>query len=554
MSRRNLAVAEPETTRTAPAQTPETPRPTRRRRSKRSSRWPWTLAFLAVLSVGAGLRFWDLAATPNWQYDEGVYTTVAKNVLQHGLLAEHVPYGTPWSPFLFQPPLYFLVLARWFSLTGVSVYHARILGVLCSLGTLTFLFLLLRRIHGPAAALFASVPVILDGWLLYAQRVSYIENPLLLLVVVSMLLYQRALERPTWKRFIAAGTMIGFAAVFKYTAAYTLVAILLCWLISGRRKARGLRLAPANLASAHDGGEAREVRRSGHRRARGEAANHRPMNYHVGHLLLLGTATLMILAYIGIMLRLFDLPGHDWFIEENLVQIRRVVGDQRSGGTLTSPSAALHLLFAQYRVFVPSFLIALASFILAIKRLLGCWRARSWGPLQGNVLLFSWLAAGVVVFGVSSLRFPQYFALILVPMYSFWWTEFWQWQRALKVKLGAILLAALAGVTSFWLRVPTQPGNPFLEASQYAAQHLPKGSVVVTEETIGDLIPQPYCRVELPANCEHGVAAYAITWVTYLQSSFVLGGQPFDEIMRGAVPVKSFTGFSGTATVWRLRQ
>jgi 4-amino-4-deoxy-L-arabinose transferase-like glycosyltransferase len=554
MSRRNLAVAEPETTRTAPAQTPETPRPTRRRRSKRSSRWPWTLAFLAVLSVGAGLRFWDLAATPNWQYDEGVYATVAKNVLQHGLLAEHVPYGTPWSPFLFQPPLYFLVLARWFSLTGVSVYHARILGVLCSLGTLTFLFLLLRRIHGPAAALFASVPVILDGWLLYAQRVSYIENPLLLLVVVSMLLYQRALERPTWKRFIAAGTMIGFAAVFKYTAAYTLVAILLCWLISGRGKARGLRLAPANLASAHDGGEAPVVRRAGHRRARGEAANHRPINYHVGHLLLLGTATLMILAYIGIMLRLFDLPGHDWFIEENLVQIRRVVGDQRSGGTLTSPTAALHLLFAQYRVFVPSFLIALISFILAIKRLLGCWKARSWGPLQGNVLLFSWLAAGVVVFGVSSLRFPQYFALILVPMYSFWWTEFWQWQRALKVKLGTILLASLAGVTSFWLRVPTQPGNPFLEASQYAAQHIPKGDVVVTEETIGDLIPQPYCRVELPANCEHGVAAYAITWVTYLQSSFVLGGQPFDEIMRGAVPVRSFTGFSGTATVWRLRQ
>jgi hypothetical protein len=60
--------------------------------------------------------------------------------------------------------------------------------------------------------------------------------------------------------------------------------------------------------------------------------------------------------------------------------------------------------------------------------------------------------------------------------------------------------------------------------------------------------------VEVPANCEHGVAAYAITWVTYLQSSFVLGGQPFDEIMRGAVPVRSFTGFSGTATVWRLRQ
>jgi Dolichyl-phosphate-mannose-protein mannosyltransferase len=554
MSRPDTIIAEPEIVQPALAHAPKAPRPTRRRRPRR----PWTLAFLGILAVGAALRFWDLAATPNWQYDEGVYTTVGKNVLQHGLLAEHVPYGTPWSPFLFQPPLYFLILARWFELTGASVYHARILGVLCSLGTLTCLFLLLRRIHGPAAALFVSVPVILDGWLLYVQRVSYIENPLLLLVVLSMLLYQRAMERPTWKRYVAAGAMIGFAAVFKYTAAVTLVAILLCWLICGRGTAANPRPESASLESVHDGrddrGGARNGQRAGHRRARAEAADHRLINRHAGHLLLFGTATLMILAYVGIMLRLFDLPGHDWFIEENLVQVRRVLGDQRSGGTLTSPTAALHLLFAQYRVFVPSFLIAVASFVLGVKRLLRCWKSRSWSPVQGNVLLFSWMAAGVVVFGASSLRFPQYFALLLVPMYCFWWTEFWRWRRALRVKLGVILLAALAGLTSFWLRVPTQPGNPFLEVSQYAAQHIPQGDVVVTEETIGDLIPQPYCRVELPANCEHGVATYAITWVTYLQSSFVLGGQPFDEMMHGAVPLKSFTGFSGTATVWRLRQ
>jgi Dolichyl-phosphate-mannose-protein mannosyltransferase len=553
MPRRDSAIAEPEIVQPALEPTTETPRPTRRRRSRR----PWSLAFLGILAIGAALRFWDLAATPNWQYDEGVYTTVGKNVLQYGLLAEHIPYGDPWSPFLFQPPLYFLILARWFALTGVSVYHARILGVLCSLGTLTCLFLLLRRIHGPAAALFVSVPVIFDGWLLYVQRVSYIENPLLFLVVLSMLLYQRAVERPTWKRYVAAGAMIGFAAVFKYTAAYTLAAIALCWLIGGQDKATSSGPAPASLESGPDGdarGEARNARRSGHRRARAETTKHRTINRHAGHLLLFGTAALMILAYVGIMIRLFDLPGHDWFIEENLVQVRRVLGDQKSGGTLTSPAAALHLLFAQYRVFLASFLIAVASFVLAVKRLLRCWKIRNWSPVQGNVLVFSWMAAGVVVFGVSSLRFPQYFALLLVPMYCFWWTEFWQWRRAVSVKLGAVLLAALAGLTSFWLRVPTQPGNPFLEASQYAAQHIPRGDVVVTEETIGDLIPQPYCRVELPANCEHGTAAYAITWVTYLQSSFVLGGQPFAEIMRGAVPVRSFKGFSGTATVWRLRQ
>ena len=153
------------------------------------------------------LRFWDLATRPGWQYDEGVYTGVARNLLQHGRLTEHVTYGTPWSPFLYQPPFYFNVLARWFAVFGPSIYHARILGVLCSLATLSLLFTLLWRLHGPRAALLASAPIILDGWLLYIQRISYIENMLLLLITAGMLLYQVALDKGKWQWFAVAGVV-----------------------------------------------------------------------------------------------------------------------------------------------------------------------------------------------------------------------------------------------------------------------------------------------------------------------------------------------------------
>ena len=59
----------------------------------------------------------------------------------------------------------------------------------------------------------------------------------------------------------------------------------------------------------------------------------------------------------------------------------------------------------------------------------------------------------MVVFGLSSLRFPQYFALILIPAYCFFWSEVWQWDRGLHLKYAAVGLAVVAGCASFWLRV-----------------------------------------------------------------------------------------------------
>jgi 4-amino-4-deoxy-L-arabinose transferase-like glycosyltransferase len=462
---------------------------------------------LALLACGAFTRFWSLAARPGWQYDEGVYTEVAGNLLRHGRLAEHVPYGQPWSPFLYQPPFYFQVLAKWFALFGPSIYHARILGVLCSLATLSLLFALLWRLHGPRAALLASIPIVLDGWLLYIQRCSYIENMLLLLVTAGMLVYQVALERDSRWWFAAAGAVLGFSAAFKYTGAYALVAVLLCWLILRRR--------------------------------------------HKGHLILLAAAAFTIAVYLAVMVNLYDSPGHDWFIQQTLVQVRRVLGIQQSGGTLTSPFKALHLLAAQYKVFLPSFVIGAGSFVIAARRLWACYRARDWAPLQGSALLFSWLAAGVVVFGFSSLRFPQYFALILVPMYAFFWTELWHWDRPLRTVTAAVVAAAVLGLGSFWLRVGAYHDNAFAQAQAYAARSIPPHAAVVADESVGDLIGQPYCREQAATPCLHK-ASYAITWDTYLQSTFRLGDPAFHQLMRGAVPVRRFTGFNGVLTVWRL--
>ncbi|MBO0805685.1 MAG: glycosyltransferase, partial [Nocardiopsaceae bacterium] len=351
------------------------------------ARW-CAVGFAVLLAGGAALRLWSLASRPGWQFDENVYADVAVNLLRHGTLNENITYRAPWTPELYQPPYYFLLLSRWFAVTGASIYHARILGVAFALAALVLLWRLLVRLLGPGTALLAMVPVMFDGWLLYAQRVSYLENVLLFGVVAGLLLYQRAVDKPSAWRFALAGVVLGCAVGFKYTGVYALLAVPLCWQVRG-----------------------------GHRG---------------GHLLLLGCAAATLGCSILLQVRWFDLDGHNWWLSENMVQVNRVLGVRVSGGTLTSPFAALHLLSAEYYVFVPSLLIAAAAVCIGLRRLLACYRARSFAPLRdtGNALLWSWAATAVVIFGESTLKYPQYISLVLVPLYAYFWSEarHWRWR------------------------------------------------------------------------------------------------------------------------------
>ncbi|HEV2373494.1 MAG TPA: glycosyltransferase family 39 protein [Streptosporangiaceae bacterium] len=464
-----------------------------------------------ILAAAAALRLWQLGGRPGWQSDEPVYTSIATNVATFGTLNEHLQYGLSWTPFLFHPPFYFLLLAGWFKLVGAGVLQARLLGVLMSLIMFALLFRLLWKLHGPRIALLTLAFLAFDGWLLFVQRVSYIENTLFVLVVGALLLYQRALERPGRLRFLAAGAAVGCAIMFKQTGTYLLPTILLHWLITRRE--------------------------------------------HRNHLLLTGAALFVVALYFGIMTLLFDVGSHHWFLDDTLLQLERVVDLRHSGGTLTSPLAFVHLLAHQYAVFLPSFLAALGGFALVVRRVIQCARARSVAPLQRNALLFSWTAAAIVVFGASELRYQQYFALLLVPLYCFLWTELSyivaSRPRLARAAVAGAAVVVLVGLGSFYMRVASHSDNVLAQVRQYAMTHIPRSDVVVAPEQIGDEINQRWCSVYRAPVCRYA-ATYVITYTTFLQ------GNPPDDpalyaLLRSSVRLVTFRGFKETVTVWRVR-
>jgi 4-amino-4-deoxy-L-arabinose transferase-like glycosyltransferase len=460
----------------------------------------WVLAALAAMAAGTVLRLWQLGVS-GWQYDEIVYTQVATTLLHHGGLTERITYGSPYQPFLYQPPWYPYGLAGWFALTRPDITSARVLGVLLSGCTLALLWDLIRRQRGPRAALFVILPVTFDGWLLYIERVSYIENLILAVIAAAFVLYQRALDRPTARRFLVAGLVLGLAGCLKYTGLYAVIAATLCWLIL----------------------------RKDHRQ----------------HLIMLSSALGLILADQVVLVLWWGHP----YLSESGTQIVRVLGIQSSGGTVSSPADVIHLLFRQYHIFIPSLLIALAGLGITARYLAKCYRRRNWLPVQHQALLFSWAFTGIVTLGLSNLRFPQYFALLLVPMYLLVWTEVWAMRRLFMWWVAGVAVAA--GVFSFWLSTSAQSVNPLQKVQQYAASHIPAKAVVVADEQVGDLLRQPYCREQQADACLRH-ATYAITWNTYLQKTTQLGDSAFRVEMKGAHQLWSSSGFNGTATVWKL--
>jgi len=479
-----------------------------RRLADRSPSWPVLAACVPLVAIAAVLRLWDLGSKPGWQSDETVYTDIARNLATSGSLSEHIQYHANWAPFLFHPPFYFLLLAGWFKITGAGVPQARLLSVIASLITLCLLMRLIWRLHGPVPALVTATFVAFDGWLLYVQRVSYIENTLTVIIVAGFLLYERALREPSARRFALAGAVLGFAVVFKHTGSYVLVAVLLNWLLIRKHTRK--------------------------------------------HWLLLAAAGAVVAVYLAVMIPLFDRGHNDWYLPQTLVQVKRVLGLQTSRGTLSSPAEFVYLLTHQYVVFVPSLAVALAGVTVIVS---ACARARSLEPLRRNSLLVSWSAAGLVVLGASAIRYQQYFALVLIPLYCLLWTEVCRYVRAhprtAPAAAAAGLVVLAASLSTFYVRVLARDDNALAEVQQYAQSRIPSNSVVITEEEIGDEIPQPWCAVARAGICGR-TAAYAITYQSYLQPAVPPGDRAFQTMMTDATPIAVFEGFKETITVWQL--
>ncbi|MBV9212714.1 MAG: glycosyltransferase family 39 protein [Actinobacteria bacterium] len=465
-------------------------------------RYEWLVA-LAVVALAAVLRFWDLGGRPGYEWDETVYTDIARHFAETGVLAVKPYTGT----YLFHPPFYFLLLGAWFKAVGAGITQARVLAATMSLLALGLTYAFMRRFLG-AAALLPLTLLATDGWLIYTNRVSWMENTLIVLGVGAIWLYVRAVESAgDSTRYLLAGLALGICAIFKHLGLYFTVAVLINWIII-RKDARQ-------------------------------------------HLLLLSTVVAVVAVYLGTMTLLFR--GALWSAYG--VQLGRTLGTHEARGTVSGAGAAIRPILAQYHIFYGTIVLVVVGVVMVMVKLVRVIRARSFAAARRHSVLTAWTVAALISFGTINLRFPHYYIMILVPMYLMITQEGIDWFRQGSVipharLAGAVAVAALlcANGATFAQRFGERHDNALLAVAHYM-RHVPVADTVITEQTVGDIIRQPYCEMWRTASCV-SEASYVIVYRSHTQHPPDI--LPLMRLIAAATRLRTFVGFKERLTVYRI--
>lgn len=488
--------------------------------------WPWLgLALLAA----AVLRFVGLAHHPATDWDEFNYLAVGRNFAEHGDVSAKTPYGQTHEVYMYNPVFYFWLLGGWFRLVGPSLLHARWIAAGASVLTLFLLATMLRRLIGNWALLAVTL-LALDGWMIFTNRVGWIENLGFVFAVGGLWLYERALAKPTILRFMVTGLVLAWATVFKHQFGYFIVAVLICWLIVRKH--------------------CRE------------------------HMVMFGVVFVGMAAYTSAML-LWN--GGDYKREMG-GQLMRLLGEKASRGSVSSSGQILMALENQYAIYFGMLVgLAVTGAVVAwrsghiIWRLCSGWRRCRYRLFRrehmdyvfeyvsGNALLFGWVAAAFVCFVLTSkVRLPHYTFLVIVPAYCYLAAELkvfversnWRHRRKLAVTMLAFVIVG-SGLFATYQRMVADDRDAFAQTAAWIDQNVPAGDLVITEEPIGNNTPDDvaYCKMDHAAACQK-VAQYLVVYETL---TFKPPGSPaISRMRRDGQKVVQFEDFKAIITIYRI--
>jgi 4-amino-4-deoxy-L-arabinose transferase-like glycosyltransferase len=180
----------------------------------------WTLLVLSLL-IGAATHGWNTFRYPLYLTDEGIYSEQAWAVLHEGRL-------TPYTYFYDHAPLGWLAIAAWvaplpgqFNAFGNAINTGRVLMVLVHLGSVFFLFEMVRRWSGNLGAAFLATFLFnVSPLAIYYQRQVLLDNLMVFWVLLGLYLLSRRDGRVL--SAMGAGLALGLAMVTKENAVFLL--------------------------------------------------------------------------------------------------------------------------------------------------------------------------------------------------------------------------------------------------------------------------------------------------------------------------------------------
>jgi 4-amino-4-deoxy-L-arabinose transferase-like glycosyltransferase len=173
----------------------------------------WWLAVSVVVVLAVVFRIWHLSLWSLWEDEEAT--------IHYAL--------NPNKRFPSAFPIFFLGLRGFFSITGVSVWTARLFSVAIGLASLTLVFFCVRRLVGRASALLAVLFLALNlGHVFWSQSVRYYTLVFCFELLSLYCFYWGFERRRGWLLLLANVALV--AAMLTHFSAVLLVPVFVAFL------------------------------------------------------------------------------------------------------------------------------------------------------------------------------------------------------------------------------------------------------------------------------------------------------------------------------------
>jgi 4-amino-4-deoxy-L-arabinose transferase-like glycosyltransferase len=472
-------------------------------KAKLSGIFSYMVFLFPILALGLFLRMIDLGRTA-LEVDEAANHEVAMSIYNTGTPSFKPELGQVAQPYLFHPPFGFDILAGWAKLTSTSFDSARLLNVFASMIVLLLVFAILCR-YGKGVALLGTLFVALDCWIVLTNRMIYLENMLLIPILIGVWFLIKAGESGKTRTYVLAGLAFGIAIIFKHIGIYLVLSIVATWLL---------------------------VRKDNR-----------------GYFWMLMALTFVVLAYVIGMRANFG----QIFFDQEFTEFDRLIGTSAARGINFGPIDALRIIADKYWIFVTTVITLVFGWILVTVRYLRSFHKRD--IASGHAVLLSWAVAGFVFAVVSKLKSPNYLILWLVPLYMYLAVVIIHWASGQKKILVPALAVAFVFVNmlSWNYRIIQTSGDALRDSAAYINNDVPSDAVVATESSIAPLIIQQYVRLDTMTSDKLNKVDY----IAYYTSSTVrVTDLPpiAQEAIQNCQTVQEFSGFKDKVTLCKTTE
>jgi len=185
---------------------------------------------IILLLISGVVLFWSLGSGSLASWDEAIYANISNEIIKSNNWIDLTHEGVPWND---KPPLYMWITAFFYTLFGVTEFSARLLSVLCGVGTILCTYLLGNKLYSRKTAISASL-ILLTSWqFIWSSRMGTLDIAMTFFMILSFLLFLYG-EKSKIALFLCP---LSFAGAFyiKSMGALLIPIILLIFIISARK-------------------------------------------------------------------------------------------------------------------------------------------------------------------------------------------------------------------------------------------------------------------------------------------------------------------------------